>query len=134
MAKVRDEIIEYPENWDDMVKKHKEREEEAIQRMMHKRKVEDPMELLKIASEAIATRQGRTAREHRPLKDWTIKIDAESEQVNQLKMKLDKETTELAQKILSELPQQQYPELRNKLKGRISPPSTATTDEEATVH
>ncbi len=116
----KEEIIEYPENYEEMVKKLQEREDEQLQRVMAKRNVKSEEELREIAGGAIAKRQLRTSKDHKPLKDRKILTEAKSEDVAKLRERLEKETTELAKEVLKQLPAQ-LPSLRGKLKGRVKP-------------
>lgn len=116
----KEEIIEYPENYEEMVKKLQEREDEQLQRVMAKRNVKSEEELREIAGGAIAKRQIRTSKDHKPLKDRKILTEAKSEDVAKLRERLEKETTELAKEVLKQLPAQ-LPSLRGKLKGRVKP-------------
>jgi hypothetical protein len=121
-------IIEYPENYEDMKKKYLEREEEKLNVVMARRKAESPQALEGIATKAISTRMLRAASEHKALKDRTILREAKSEDIQDLKKKLNEEITAIGQRILKELPKE-VPSLENKviglrelrqLKGRIS--------------
>jgi len=116
----KEEIIEYPENYQEMVDKLKEREDEQLQRVLAKRKADDPDELIEIAGKAIVKRQLRTSGEHKSLKDLTVLREPKSEEVTKLREKLDKETTELAKQVLTQLPGE-LPTLKGKLKGRVKP-------------
>lgn len=115
-----EEIIEYPENYEEMVKKLQEREDEQLQRVLAKRNAKSEEELREIAGSAIAKRQLRTSKEHKPLKDRKILTEAKSEDVAKLRERLEKETSELAKEVLKQLPGQ-LPTLKGKLKGRVKP-------------
>ena len=93
------EVIERPENWDDMVKKHEEREEEQLKRVMEKRKAESKEELKDIAAKAITTRQQRIGGQ-KPLKDRTVLRDPSSPEVKAARKKVEEETAAVALKLL----------------------------------
>ncbi|HEY4832873.1 MAG TPA: hypothetical protein VIH61_09980 [Waddliaceae bacterium] len=119
------DIIEYPENYEEMKKKYLEREEEKFIQVLARRKAESEHDLEDIASKAIASRALRAASEHKPLKDRTILREAKSEDIQDLKKKLNEEIQAIGQRILQELPKE-VPSLEKKiiglsqLKGRIS--------------
>ncbi len=119
MAQSENRVLEYPENYEEMVKKLQEREEEQVKKLMLKKKAASVEDLEKIANDALSRRQGRVSREHKSLKDLTIIRDSISEDVLQLKAKLEQEINELAQQVLNRLPH--HPHLKEKLKGRIKP-------------
>lgn len=118
-------VIEYPENYEEMKKKLLEREEESIKRVLASHKAKSEQELETIASKAITTRALRAASEHKPLKDRTILREAKSEEIQDLKKKLNEEINAIGQRILKELPKE-VPSLEKKivglsaLKGRVS--------------
>lgn len=116
----RKEVIEFPENYKEMIEKLKEREDEQLQRIYSKRKAETEAELKEIAKMGIVTRMNRTSGEHKTVKDLTILREPKSPEVAELRNKLDKETTDLAKRVLTELPGQ-LSTLSNKLKGRVKP-------------
>lgn len=118
----KDDIIKNPENYDEMITKLKEREDEQIKRMLEKWDAASLEDLKAIANKAITSRALRTSTEHKPLKDRTVLVDPKSEDVNKLKQTIEKETTELAKRVLNEL--RGYPSLASKLKGRIKPPES----------
>jgi spore germination cell wall hydrolase CwlJ-like protein len=120
----REDIIEYPENYEEMVKKLQEREDEQLQRVMAKRNVNSEEELRDVAGTAIAKRQLRTSKDHKPLKDRKVLTEAKSEDVAKLRERLEKETSDLAKEVLNQLPSQ-LPSLQRKLKGRVKPGSDA---------
>ena len=132
------EIIEYPENYEEMKKKLLEREEEQLKKVLARRKAETGKELEDLASKAIATRSIRAASEHKPLKDRTILREAKSEDIQDLRKKLHEEITAIGRRILKELPNQVSSLEKkiiglNELKGRISqtpPLSNHVEDEE----
>jgi hypothetical protein len=119
------QVLEYPENYEEMKKKFLEREEENLKRAMASHKANTEQELEDIASKAISTRALRAASEHKPLKDRTILREAKSEEIQDLKKKLNEEINAIGQRILKELPHE-VPSLEKKvvglsaLKGRIS--------------
>lgn len=118
-------IIEYPENYEEMVKKLQEREDEQLQRVLAKRNVKSEEELRSIASTAISKRQLRTSKDHKALKDRKILTESKSDEVAKLRERLERETAELAQQVLTQLPTQ-LPSLQAKLKGRIKPGGSET--------
>ncbi|MEZ5315725.1 MAG: hypothetical protein R3E91_05940 [Chlamydiales bacterium] len=116
----KEEIIEYPENYEEMVKKLQEREDEQLQKALTKQKANSEEELRKIAINAIEKRQLRTSKNYKPLKDRNILTEPKSEDVAQLKDSLKKETSGLANQILKQL-QEKSSNLQEELKGRIKP-------------
>ncbi len=118
-------IKEYPENYDEMVTKLKEREDEQLKKVLAKRKAETEEELKEIAGKAIVTRQLRTG-EHKSLKDLTVITEPKSPEVAAMRNRLDKETTDLAQQVLKLKPE--HPGLASKLKGRVKLDNTPDSD------
>jgi hypothetical protein len=120
------QVIEQPENWEEMKKKYLEREEEKLQAVLARRKAESEKELEEFASKALVKRALRTVADHKPLKDRTILREAKSEEIRDLREKLNEEITAIGMRILKELPKE-VPSLEEKviglrqLKGRISP-------------
>lgn len=117
------EVIEFPENYEDMIEKLREREDELLQRALAKRKADTAEELKKIASTTIVRRQLRSSGEHSSLKDRTVLKEPKSEEVNKLRDQLEKETAKLAEAVLAhfaDLPNQ-LSSLKKKLKGRVRP-------------
>lgn len=134
------DVIEYPENYEEMKKKYLEREEEKLKTVLARRKAESETELEGIATKAISTRASRAASEHKPLKDRTILREAKSEDIQDLKKKLNEEINAIGQRILKELPKEEIASLEGKvlglkqLRGRVSQtphPSTNHTGEES---
>ena len=121
------EVIEYPENYKEMKEKYLEREEEKLKLILARRKAETELELEGIATKAITTRANRATSEHKPLKDRTILREAKSEDIQELKKKLNEEINAISRRILKELPHD-APSLEGKilggLKGRVSQPSS----------
>jgi len=119
------EVLEFPENYEEMKKKYLEREEENLKRALERRDAETQHELADLAARAIETRAHRASPEHKPLKDRTILREAKSEDILDLKNKLNEEINAIGQRILKELPSE-VPSLEEKiiglkqLKGRIS--------------
>ena len=93
------EVIERPENWDDMVKKHEEREEEQLKKVLEKRKAETKDELKAIAAKAIVMRQQRIGGQ-KPLKDRTVLRDPSSPEVKAARKKVEEETAAVALALL----------------------------------
>jgi len=128
------DIIEYPENYEEMKKKYLEREEEKLKTVLARRKAESAQDLEGIATKAITTRALRAASEHRPLKDRTILREAKSEDIQDLKKKLNEEINTIGHRILKELPKE-VPSLEEKvigltqLRGRISQTSPHQREE-----
>lgn len=120
MSEDTNRIIEYPENYKEMVEKLQEREEEQLKKVLAKRKAESTDELKEIAGKAIAKRMVRTSKEHKPLKDRTIITEAKSNEVGELKKQLNEELTSLAQEVFKKLPGE-LPSLSKKLQGRVKP-------------
>lgn len=117
--KIRSDVIVDPENYDEMKKKYLEREEEQLNKLLARRKIESEQDLKKIASEAITTRANRAASEHKPLKDKTIIREAKSEDVQNLKKKLNEEINAIGTRILTL--KEEIPAVESKgLKGRVS--------------
>jgi hypothetical protein len=119
------DIIKNPENWEEMKKKYHEREEEKLKAVLERRKAESKEDLEKISSKAIVKRALRAAADHKPLKDRTILREAKSEEIHDLREKLNEEINSIGMRILKELPKE-VPTLEEKviglrqLKGRIS--------------
>jgi|GEM_PF-6117155 DNA-binding transcriptional regulator YbjK len=107
------EIIEYPENWEDMKEKYLEREKEQLQKVMEKRKAESEQELIEIASKAIAKRALRGVPEEVVLKDRTVFTDPKGKEILELKKTLLAEISAIGQRIL----------------GRPTPPSPPPSQE-----
>lgn len=125
-----DNIIEYPENYEDMIKKLKEREAEQLKRVLAKRNVMTTEELKSVAGQAMMRRQMRaTEAGFTSLKDLTILREPKSEEVVKLRQKIDAETHEVAKQLLTHLPAQP-PTLKDQLKGRIKPGSSDLPSEE----
>ena len=93
-------IIEYPENWEDMKEKYLEREKEQLQKIMERRKADTEQELIEIASKAIVKRATRGSSEYKTLKDRTIITDPKSEDIQELKRALLTEISAIGQRIL----------------------------------
>lgn len=94
------DIIEYPENWEDMKEKYLEREKEQLQKIMERRKADTEQELIDIASQAILKRATRGSSEYKTLKDRTIITDPKSEDIQELKRTLLSEISAIGQRIL----------------------------------
>ncbi len=118
------EILEYPENYEDLKKKYLEREQEKVKtfELKHKVDIEKGQE---VSSKSIKQRELRASSEHKPLKDRTIIREAKSEDIQDLKHQLNEEIDAIGRRIFKELPNQ-VPSLEKKvlglrqLKGRIS--------------
>lgn len=110
-------VLVYPENWEDMVKKYQEREEEQLKKLLEKRQVETFEELQSVARKAIAQRAIRTASEHQTVKSHTILREEKSEEIKTLRQKLNQEITAYAREVIKH-----YPTLKGHpaLKGRVS--------------
>ncbi|MCH9627965.1 MAG: hypothetical protein S4CHLAM2_16140 [Chlamydiales bacterium] len=100
-----EKIIKNPENYDEMVTKLKEREDEQLKKVLAKRKAETEDELIDIAGKAIVKRQLRTG-EHKSLKDRTVITEPKSPEVAEMRKRLNKEITDLAQRTLRFTPEQ----------------------------
>lgn len=98
------EIIEYPENWEDMKEKYLEREDELLQKALERRKAASKQELIDIASKAIEKRATRGSSEYKTLKDRTIITDPKSEDIQELKKALLTEISAIGQRILGRPP------------------------------
>lgn len=96
------EIIEYPENWEDMKEKYLEREKEQLQKVMERRKATTEQELIEIASKAIVKRATRGSQEVKALKDRTIIRDPKSEDIQELKKALLSEISAIGKRILGQ--------------------------------
>lgn len=119
------QVIEYPENYEDMKKKYLEREEEKLKLVLAKRNAENQDQLKEFASKSIEARALKGVTEHKPLKDRKILREAKSEDIQDLKKQLNEEIRAIGQRILQELPKEAV-SLENKviglkqLKGRIT--------------
>lgn len=127
-------VIVNPENYEEMKKKYLEREEEQKQKLLQRHKIQTDEELKEVVSNTLATRSLRS--EHQPLKDRKIISDAESENIKDLKKKLNEEIKQIGQKILGTLSIEEVESLEQKvvglkdLKGRISktqPPQNSSS-------
>lgn len=119
MSTNKEDVVEYPENYEEMVQKLKEREDEQLQKVLAKRKAQTREELEEIAKRSIVKRQLRQVGDHKTLKNQVVLKEPKSEDVLKLREKLDEETTELAKQVLTKIPLQYQPSLTKKLKGRI---------------
>lgn len=125
------DIKEYPENWDDIKEKYLDREEEALKKVLEKRKAETQKELEELAKKAIVTRELRTRPDHKPLKDPAIFKDAKNQDIKKLKQKIKEDFDKTDLNIIKLT--SRFPSLAKKvaglgdLKGRIkqTPPSSA---------
>lgn len=120
------EIIETPDNWDEMVKKYQEREEEQLQKVLEKRNVSSVGELQDIAHETLSTRALRVAREHEPLKSHKILIEPKSPEIQSLRQKLNEEIRSVAKEIFQQAAKLKIPE--EALKGRIKIPQASALE------
>lgn len=113
-------ILERPENWEDMVNKHQQREQENLDRVLEQRNVRTLEELQAVAKEAIVSRlTRRSTKEFVPLKDRTVHVDPKSPDIAELKRALNKEIQEMANALLQQIPQRE----RESLKGRVTLPT-----------
>jgi hypothetical protein len=101
-VKGKKEVIERPENWDDMVKKHEQRETEQEKRLIEKRGVSNPEELIGVAKDTLAKKSLRA--EHQTLKDRRILTDAKSPEVGEMRKKLNDEIVQFAKTALKVVP------------------------------
>lgn len=110
-------IIVNPEGYEDMVAKLKDREDEQLQRVLEKRKVETAEDLAKVAEAAIVKRATRT--EHRALKESerVVLVDPKSPEIKELRDQLNKEIDTVVRRLLTELPSTK---VVSKLTGRIT--------------
>lgn len=115
--KEKEGVLAYPENWEDMVKKYQEREEEQLKKLLEKRQVETFEELQNVARKAIAQRAIRTASDHQTVKSHTILSEEKSEEIKTLRQKLNQEITAYAREVIK-----QHPTLKGHpaLKGRVT--------------
>jgi hypothetical protein len=98
------EIIEYPENWEDMKGKYLEREKALLQKVLERRKVTNEQELYAIAARTILKRATRGSTDYKPLKDRTVITDPKSEDIQELKKTLLAEISAIGQRILGRPP------------------------------
>lgn len=101
----KEPIIEYPEGYEDMVKKHEEREKQQVDRLLKRRKVESEGELKVLAKQAIVTRMTRLASEHTALKDRTIIREEEGQDIKETRQKLREEIKHIAETLLQKAPE-----------------------------
>jgi len=109
----KEPIIEYPEGYEDMVKKHKEREEQQVDRLLKRRKVESEDELKALAKQAIVTRMTRLASEHTALKDRTIIREEEGQDIKEQRKALNAEIKSIAKALLQGEPEAAKSSLRD---------------------
>jgi hypothetical protein len=112
------EVLENPENWEDMVKKYQEREEEQLKKILERKKVESVDQLIAFAKKAIVTRAGRVSGEHQTLKNRVILREAKSEEINSLREQLSEEISTLAKELIKHFPSLKKPS--DALKGRVT--------------
>ncbi len=112
-----EEIKRFPENYEDMVKKLQDREEEQLKKLLEKRNVATFEELQGVAKKAIVQRSLRVAGEHETLKSHTILFEPKAEDIKTLRQKLNQEISAYVKAVF-----QQNPELKKSggLKGRVS--------------
>ena len=117
-----------PENWDDMVAKYHERDNESKSRAWEKRNVKSEEEHEKVSAQSIKLRGSRGASEHKDLKDKekTVKKEPENEQTLATKQKVKEESNAVFQRVWAELSAENKASLENKvigvkeLKGRVT--------------
>lgn len=123
-----DRVIIQPENYDEMVKKLKEREEQQLEKVLKSRKADSQKELEGIAQQALVKRALRKPTpDYKPLKDRTVLKDSSSEEIQALKKALDQEITAVGQRILQQLSPTEIKSLSGKvtgLKGRVTSTNT----------
>jgi hypothetical protein len=99
-----DGVIEFPENYEDMVKKLQEREDEQVKRLIEKRNVGSIEELESVSKRSIQTRSLRVAREHETLRDHTIQHEPKSQEIKSLRQQLAAEVSEYASAVFKQFP------------------------------
>lgn len=112
-----EKIVEYPENWDEMVKKYQEREEEQLQKLRERWNVSSEEELLAVAKKAISSRSTRAAAEYVALKDHTIIQWEKSKEIQALRGQLAEEISAIVKSILEHFPAFRKSE---SLRGRVT--------------
>ena len=127
-----EDILEYPENWDDMVKKYQEREEQQIKRALEKRNVATVEELREVSRKAISTRTSRAQREHEPLKSHKILVEPKSPEIQTLRQKLNEEIKAVAKSVFEQATELNIP--KEALKGRIRVGAPDLMEEIETKH
>lgn len=115
-------IIETPENWDEMVKKYNEREDEAKRKAMEKRDAQTLEDLKNISKKAIDTRAQRAGTPKAPSDSPIIK-NPTNEEVLKKRNELDQELDAFAKHVMK-----QFPNLSSEidLKGRVKPQNPGT--------
>ncbi len=113
----KEDILEFPENWDDIVKKYQEREDEQLKRALEKRNVANVEELKEVSKRAIASRAMRVGREHEALKSHKILVEPKSPEIQSLRQKLNEEIIMIASEIFKQARKLDIP--KEALKGRI---------------
>lgn len=127
----KEDILEYPENWDDMVKKYQEREEELLKRVLEKRNVGTLDELREVSRKAISSRATRVSRDHEPLKSHKILVEPKSQEILSLRQKLNEEIKSFAKQFFQQAAQLEIkPEA---LKGRIKIGAPSSLEEVETT-
>lgn len=119
------DVIINPENYEEMKFKLEERDNERLKQLLEKKRVETKEELKKLAQKEIVNRTLRASGINKPLKDHTIKVEAQSSDILELKKKLNEEITTFAKSLLS---QTSSLERKEGLKGRVTP---GTPDKES---
>ncbi len=109
-------IIRDAENQKEMIEKLEARYEEQLKKVLERRNATTEEELIKEAGSRITKRQDRTSGDHKALKDRTVLVNPASKDIENLRKTLDKETAEVAKRVLSELPAEQ----RASLMGRVT--------------
>lgn len=114
-GKGKKEVLVNPENWDDMVKKYQEREDEQVKRQLEKKGVASPEDLEHVAKDALNKRALRS--EHQTLKDRAVLVKPKSPEIESLRKQIDSEITTFTREVLKQKPSLSgHPAL----KGRVS--------------
>lgn len=129
--KEKKQILDKPENWEEMVKKYQEREEEQIKRMLESKKVSTIEELQSLAKKSITSRSHRTSRDHEPLKSHTILVEPKSQEIKTLRQQLNEEISSLFSETIKQLPKLKISP--SGLKGRVTISNVPIEEQEQLV-
>jgi hypothetical protein len=122
----RGKILEYPEKWDEMVKKHEERAKEQLEKVLQSRKAETIEELKKLAQRRLVSKRERQ-QDIRPVKDRTILVEASSPEIKSLREELNRQISSFAR---ARLKPSEAIEIPEGLKGRVTSQKDLKQDSE----
>lgn len=114
---IKRNIIINPENYEEMIEKLEARGQERMEALTEKKGVKTPEELMQVAAKELSSRAQRSSPGHKPLKDHTVKTEAQSPEIQALKQQLNAEITAFAKERLTQVSPAEKPE---GLKGRVT--------------